>query len=321
MQKPSRPSWSQVLREERKKRGWSQADLASKIGSAPDTVSRWERGSTYPSADYLRGLLELFGNDESGFLPHPFPTKDSQEKIDQTIRIRINEEPLTAYNINIIISAFIELHTKFWLIQQQRFTDVIGYTQSHNPRFVKEANLLIGKMAHNSPGWLEFMTTHGSAITEALKTVTSIMKTPFQLQAAELENEAKELEIRLKEQVAKSELADKKQNRQIEAQKAALENQKTQLELEDKRLELKRKQLELQEKQLDLEKKRVEIALEIAHKAVDVFPLEADVVTKAMLAETLLPNILQLGAAKNAELIRSTSQEDESKSEEEFWRL
>src|SRR5207249_4532734 len=32
-----------------------------------------------------------------------------------TLRIRINEEPLTAYNLFIIISALTELHTKLWL--------------------------------------------------------------------------------------------------------------------------------------------------------------------------------------------------------------
>src|SRR5205085_1553603 len=115
-------------------------------------------------------------------------------------------------------------HTKFWLIQQGRFTELIEYAQTHNPRFVREANLLIGKMAHNSPGWIDFITVHGTIITDALKTVTTILQTPLRLQATELENEAKELDMKIKEQAAKSELADKKQNRQIAAQKAELEN-------------------------------------------------------------------------------------------------
>lgn len=229
------------------------------------------------------------------------------------IRILINEEPLTAYNLSTIISAITVLHTKFWLIQQQRFTEAIGFSQTHNPRFVEEANLLIGKMAHNSPGWLDFITANSPFLSEALKTVTTVMQTPLQLQATVLDNEAKELEMRLKEQTAEADIADKNQNRQIDAQRASLENQRGQLELEEKRLELMKKRLEIQEQQLDLEKKRVEVALEIAHKAVEVFPLEIDAVTKSMLAEILLPNILHLGTAKGAKLILSEpSENDES---------
>src|SRR6266702_6446432 len=97
-QRKQKPSWFQVLRREREKRGWSQADVATRIGSNAKTVGRWERGLSFPSPYSQQKLLELFGDDELGFLLHSAITKDSQEKIDQTIRIRINEEPLTAYN-------------------------------------------------------------------------------------------------------------------------------------------------------------------------------------------------------------------------------
>ena len=63
-----------------------------------------------------------------------------------TIRIRITEEPLTAQNLTTIISALNELHTKCWLIQQDRFSDLINYAQTHDIRFTKEANLTIGKL-------------------------------------------------------------------------------------------------------------------------------------------------------------------------------
>jgi len=291
----------------------SQEQLAEKIGANVKTVARWESGVSLPRPYLQQSLNNLFGMQF--FELQEENAKGALEATaDKFIRIRITEEPLTAYNLGLVISNLTELHAKFWLIQQDRFTDLIRYTQTRNPYLVKEANLLIGKMAHNSPGWIDFITAHGSLVTEALKTVTTIMKTPTQLRAAELENEGKELEMRLKELAAQSELADKKQNRQIEAQKAALENQKMQLELEDKRLELKRKLLELQEKQLELEKNRVEIAMEIARQTVDVFPLEIDVTAKTLLAETLLPNILQLGAAKNVELVLPTFLSDEGKS-------
>src|SRR2546421_6272886 len=48
------------LKRERKRHGWSQEELADKIGTTPLTVSRWETGSTLPSPYYRQRLAELF---------------------------------------------------------------------------------------------------------------------------------------------------------------------------------------------------------------------------------------------------------------------
>src|SRR5438270_5665576 len=52
---------NQYLRRLRLSRGWSQQDLADKIG-VPDagTIGRWERGITCPSPVYRQQLCELF---------------------------------------------------------------------------------------------------------------------------------------------------------------------------------------------------------------------------------------------------------------------
>ena len=55
-----------------------------------------------------------------------------------TLGVRIIEEPLTAQNFAIIISALTELHTKCWLIVKDRQSDLIEYTQTRNPRFSEE---------------------------------------------------------------------------------------------------------------------------------------------------------------------------------------
>ncbi len=51
-----------LLRKARLERGWTQKDVAEKIGAPLDlNVTRWERGNARPSAFYVQKLCELFG--------------------------------------------------------------------------------------------------------------------------------------------------------------------------------------------------------------------------------------------------------------------
>jgi len=56
-------SWHHNLKRERQLRGWSQADVADRIGSDPKTVGRWERGLAFPGPYFQKRLLDLFGKD------------------------------------------------------------------------------------------------------------------------------------------------------------------------------------------------------------------------------------------------------------------
>ena len=56
-------SWQHNLKRERQVRGWSQEDVATRIGSDPKTVGRWERGLTFPSPYFQQRLVDLFGKD------------------------------------------------------------------------------------------------------------------------------------------------------------------------------------------------------------------------------------------------------------------
>ena len=60
----------QQLRYERKLRGWSQEDVASKVGCGPKTVMRWENGESLPHPYSQQRLCELFGKnaEELGLL-------------------------------------------------------------------------------------------------------------------------------------------------------------------------------------------------------------------------------------------------------------
>lgn len=61
------------LKRERESRGWSQEDLAEKVGTTQKIVSRWERGENTPLPYYRQKLCKLFGKSavELGFVEEP----------------------------------------------------------------------------------------------------------------------------------------------------------------------------------------------------------------------------------------------------------
>lgn len=58
------------LKDEREKRGWSQARVAEQIGTDAVNVSRWERGHSTPSPYFREKLCQLYGKNaqDLGFL-------------------------------------------------------------------------------------------------------------------------------------------------------------------------------------------------------------------------------------------------------------
>jgi DNA-binding XRE family transcriptional regulator/uncharacterized protein YjiS (DUF1127 family) len=53
-------SYRMLLKQAREERGWSQRDVAEKVGTDSKTVSRWERGVASPSPYFRQRLAELF---------------------------------------------------------------------------------------------------------------------------------------------------------------------------------------------------------------------------------------------------------------------
>lgn len=52
--------FSERLKIEREKRGWSQTELADKIHVSRQSVSKWETGKNYPSIEIIIELSDLF---------------------------------------------------------------------------------------------------------------------------------------------------------------------------------------------------------------------------------------------------------------------
>src|SRR5215831_18285572 len=53
---------NRLLRAARKERGWTQRQVADRIGAPLSlNISRWENGMAFPSAYYIEGLCQLFG--------------------------------------------------------------------------------------------------------------------------------------------------------------------------------------------------------------------------------------------------------------------
>ncbi len=67
----SRPAQQpkKTLRELREARGWTQAELAERLGAGTGTVGKWERGQARPRLGYLLRMVQLFevGIDELAF--------------------------------------------------------------------------------------------------------------------------------------------------------------------------------------------------------------------------------------------------------------
>ncbi len=86
--------FSQQLKQERELHNWSQAELASMLGTDPKTVNRWETGKRMPRP-YLRRLLcEIFGKSayELGLLDDHI-NEDEKAPFDlDTISIKLGTE-------------------------------------------------------------------------------------------------------------------------------------------------------------------------------------------------------------------------------------
>jgi DNA-binding XRE family transcriptional regulator len=55
--------FGRILLELRKERGWTQSTLAKKMNLSAQSVSKWERGTSYPDIGLFPVLAEIFDVD------------------------------------------------------------------------------------------------------------------------------------------------------------------------------------------------------------------------------------------------------------------
>lgn len=72
--------WYELLKEERVKRGWSQQDVADRIGSTERSIGRWERGQSFPDPFNRQKLAELYGHsvEALGLVERKVPSQEVQ---------------------------------------------------------------------------------------------------------------------------------------------------------------------------------------------------------------------------------------------------
>ncbi len=70
-------SFAEQLRHERERHGWSQENVASKIGCSTKTVTRWEAGKSQPRTYHRQKISKLFGKDLEEFSLVPEPVDDT----------------------------------------------------------------------------------------------------------------------------------------------------------------------------------------------------------------------------------------------------
>ncbi len=189
------------------------------------------------------------------------------------LRLQILQEPLTAHNLSAIIAAITDLYTRCWLIQQKRFSDLMDYSQTREPRFVREANLQVGIMSHNSPTIVDLLLNAGGIVGGAAtlaftltKAIDVIAQTPLRYEATKLKNLREIQAQQIYEKQAEL-------NRQIETRKAETEDKGNQ---QAQQIEAQRKQLDLDRQQvlLDIEKQKIEVEAEKERIKIDRERLE-----------------------------------------------
>lgn len=71
------------IRERREALGLTQTELAKKVGKSFRTIQSWERGESYPNAEYVSILCNVFGTDPNSLLDwyatHPCAHPQAQD--------------------------------------------------------------------------------------------------------------------------------------------------------------------------------------------------------------------------------------------------
>jgi len=96
LEKSRKGTPNHLLKRERELRGWSQEDLAERIGAASLSVRRWERGDAFPTPHFRQQLSGLFEKNpqELGLIPDR--GEEERETVLSAILFNQGEVPTSA---------------------------------------------------------------------------------------------------------------------------------------------------------------------------------------------------------------------------------
>ncbi len=83
--------FSDNLKELRKKKGFTQEELASKVNVVRQTVSKWEKGLSVPDADSLQKIADVLDVEVSQLLGAKIEVEEDKNDIAEQLS-RINEQ-------------------------------------------------------------------------------------------------------------------------------------------------------------------------------------------------------------------------------------
>ncbi len=109
VKKAAQATPNHLLRAARKERGWTQQQVADRIGAPLSlNVSRWENGTAFPSAYYIEWLCQLFGKSvrelglsqlESEMQGEPTPQRVSVEQTPSSSAQETWQEEMTTHSL------------------------------------------------------------------------------------------------------------------------------------------------------------------------------------------------------------------------------
>jgi transcriptional regulator with XRE-family HTH domain len=249
-------SYGQQLRYERGLRGWTQEQLAEKLGTTVLEVQKWETDSSALDFASRQKLTKLLGND------FYLSSQVKATPDGMALQVRIVQRLPAAQDFTTIISALTRLHTQFWLIQQSSLADLIEFAQTQDRRFFEKANLIIENLASNSPALITFLTDPGTVTTAVASGVT--------------------LALAL--------------NKVIDAITQAWNK------IVDAKIETRKKEAEQRNKEAEERRKQVEEAVATLTKVIDELRPGADLQTRAMMLQVILPDYVECLNGKGRKL-------------------
>lgn len=138
------------ISELRKKRGWTQLELAQKLNVTDKAVSKWERGVGFPDIKLIEPLADAFGVSlleimkSEKICETKIPTENANETMSQIIDIAVLQKKIEKRNLAIgIICAALAVAIVFFLLD---LMDGIGFFMVYLPAFAVAMGIVLGIM-------------------------------------------------------------------------------------------------------------------------------------------------------------------------------